>query len=219
MPNTGIGSYEKKVNDNYLQPDNQFLFYSWQPDLGHYHARISMVRTGKFLSVYINKELVLDKVDFFENSIQYLLQLRLTNYFVSETRMYFKNFRLATGQPKAKEELKDKKVIVTQNIFFDVNSDIIKPSSYATLKEIAAALATIDGAVEVIGHTDSDGAAAANLVLSQKRAAAVKRALVNEFGLPTTKLTTSGKGQTEPLNANKTPAEKAQNRRVAFVVQ
>ena len=112
-----------------------------------------------------------------------------------------------------------KKKFVTQNIYFDVNSDVIRPNSYSILKEIAEGIQNVTGTVSIIGHTDNDGKDTDNLVLSQKRAASVKRALVNEFGIPAEKLTTDGKGESQPLNKNSNPAEKAQNRRVEFIIQ
>lgn len=88
-----------------------------------------------------------------------------------------------------------------------------------TSQEIAEGIQNVTGTVSIIGHTDNDGKDTDNLVLSQKRAASVKRALVNEFGIPAEKLTTDGKGESQPLNKNSNPAEKAQNRRVEFIIQ
>ena len=59
--------------------------------------------------------------------------------------------------------------------------------------------------------------ATANLLLSEKRALAVKNYLTAQFGMDERRLQTEGKGEYEPLNNNASAAEKAQNRRVAFV--
>ena len=74
-----------------------------------------------------------------------------------------------------------------------------------------------DVRVRVVGHTDSDGNADANLDLSKRRAAAVKTCLEKEFGITGSRIETGGKGQTEPPAPNNTVEGKAKNRRVEFV--
>ena len=71
--------------------------------------------------------------------------------------------------------------------------------------------------VVIVGHTDSDGADAANLDLSRRRAAAVKTALTTQFGIAEGRMETDGKGESEPVDKNDTPAGKANNRRVEFI--
>jgi len=61
------------------------------------------------------------------------------------------------------------------------------------------------------------GVAAANLTLSQDRAAAVKAYLVTTFGIATDRLTTAGFGDTRPAGDNTTDAGRAENRRVELV--
>ncbi len=217
-PKTGLGGYAVKRNNEQVSPDNEFKFFSWLPQAGLYKARISMKRSGRQLSVWINKEPVMENTDFFISANPYVLSFLLQNYFVQETRMFFSNFRLATGAENPRS-IAQGKPFVTHNIFFDVNSDVIRPNSYAVLKEVAQTLSGLKKPVQIIGHTDSDGNDANNLTLSQKRAASVKRALVNEFGLPENLLSSSGKGESQPLNKNATPAQKAQNRRVEFRLQ
>src|SRR5690606_37199803 len=106
----------------------------------------------------------------------------------------------------------------TSAITFNSGSAEIKPESYAILKEIADALKSESGkSVSIIGHTDSDGAAQLNQRLSEERAAAVRMALQNEFGV-SNKMETSGKGASEPIAEKNTPTGKANNRRVEFVL-
>ena len=71
--------------------------------------------------------------------------------------------------------------------------------------------------IKIIGHTDSDGDASANLTLSKKRAEAVKMRLVYGFGISESRLSTDGKGETAPLINNTTSEAKSQNRRVEFI--
>lgn len=217
MPKTGLATFAIKTNNEQINPENEFPFYSWQPELNNFFAKISMKCESNKLTVWINKEKIIENAEFLVANREHVLAFHLQNYFVAENRMYFTNFRLATGSANPKNEIATKKKFVTQNIYFDVNSDVIRPNSYATLKQIAESMQAIDGNIKIVGHTDSDGKDTDNMILSQKRAESVKRALVNEFGIDANKLSTDGKGESVPLNKNTSPAEKAQNRRVEFI--
>jgi OmpA-OmpF porin, OOP family len=104
--------------------------------------------------------------------------------------------------------------IVTHGILFDVNSSAVKPQSMGTVSELVTMLkANAAVKVEIGGHTDSDGDAAKNLTLSQQRADAVKKLLVDQ-GVDAGRITTKGYGATKPIDKNDTPEGKANNRRV-----
>ena len=68
-----------------------------------------------------------------------------------------------------------------------------------------------------LGHTDSDGDEKSNLDLSRRRAAAVKTALSTQFAIDASRMDTDGKGESEPVEKNDSPAAKAGNRRVEFI--
>ena len=128
------------------------------------------------------------------------------------------NVRVAVGAPDTRNKLITEGKLVTYGIYFDVNKDIVKPESSGTLKEIATALTeNPDVRVRIIGHTDSDSAEAANLDLSKRRAASVKNELSTNFGIDASRMENDGKGETEPVAPNDTPANKALNRRVEFL--
>jgi len=117
-------------------------------------------------------------------------------------------------------ELREKKSVTLNNLLFDVGSDILLPESRDQIFEIAMMLRE-DASLrlEIVGHTDSDGGAAYNLDLSKRRAASVVRALVEGFDIEGGRLTSSGKGLSEPVASNGTAAGKAQNRRVELRLQ
>ena len=128
------------------------------------------------------------------------------------------NFRIATGLPDMRNKLLTDGKLVSYGIYFDVNKDVVKPESYGTLKGIADVLKENPTVrVKIVGHTDSDGADAANLDLSKRRGASVKNELVKNFGIDASRLESDGMGETKPVAPNDTPVNKALNRRVEFI--
>jgi outer membrane protein OmpA-like peptidoglycan-associated protein len=128
------------------------------------------------------------------------------------------NIRIAAGLPDMRSKLLTEGRLVTYGIYFDSGKDLVKPESYATIKEIATILQENPSVrVRIIGHTDSDGNDAANLDLSKRRAASVKNVLGKEFGIDASRIETDGKGESEPVAPNTTSEGKAANRRVEFI--
>jgi OmpA-OmpF porin, OOP family len=116
------------------------------------------------------------------------------------------------------EELKAKGSVALHNILFDTAKATIKPESAGALSVIAEVLKNNASLkLEIQGHTDNVGGAAANLKLSQDRAAAVKSYLVQTSGVAADRLTTSGFGDTKPVAPNTSEEGRAQNRRVELV--
>lgn len=131
------------------------------------------------------------------------------------------NIRIASAETDARsllvKQLMEEGKATTNDILFDVNSDVIKAASFPVIDALADGLkANAAVRVQITGHTDSDGTAAHNLDLSQRRAAAVKNYLV-AHGIDGSRLQSDGKGMTQPVAANDTEAGKAKNRRVEFV--
>ena len=90
------------------------------------------------------------------------------------------------------------------------------------LRRIGDAIKPLAGRVVVIGHTDNvkGGISArfpSNWDLSKGRANAVKALLAERAG-PLERYTVEGRGDTEPLAANDSPANRARNRRVDIIV-
>lgn len=108
-------------------------------------------------------------------------------------------------------------VLAGSTIQFASGSAVIAPASHGLLERIAKIAKDCPGNLRIEGHTDDVGQAAANLVLSQQRAEAVRSALVT-FGVADARLIAKGFGQTKPKIANRGAAERAQNRRIEFFV-
>jgi len=101
-------------------------------------------------------------------------------------------------------------------IEFESGSAILTPAGKTVLDDMALALKKLTAKrVEIIGHTDSSGARASNLVLSQARADAVKNYLITK-GISAEYLTTIGNGPDRPIADNSTPDGRARNRRIEF---
>ena len=91
-------------------------------------------------------------------------------------------------------------------------------SSYSILDEVVAVMAEFpDLILSIQGHTDAQGDDDKNLELSKSRADSVMKYLVDK-GVDATRLSTIGLGETSPIASNDSPAGRAQNRRVEFVV-
>ncbi len=105
---------------------------------------------------------------------------------------------------------------VLQGIYFDVDKDTIKPKSKTVLDKAVAVLKDHPGTRwNIQGHTDSDGAREHNVDLSQRRAEAVLKYLV-DHGIDGTRLVPKGFGPDEPIAPNTNKAGKAKNRRIEF---
>jgi len=178
--------------------------------------RVSIFRNGKQIVLYINGKEMFNLPNGLPKKAQYNL-IFSTNLWGDG--MFVSNIRVAGNVSNATNEMKSEGKFVTNAIYFDVNSSRIKPESWATLKQVADAIKSTAGNILIVGHTDSDGADDANLRLSQNRAASVKNALVDEFGIDASRLIADGKGETQPITSNNTASDKAQNRRVEFIKQ
>jgi outer membrane protein OmpA-like peptidoglycan-associated protein len=122
------------------------------------------------------------------------------------------------GCPELRADLIERFNLAAKGIYFETAQDVIKTESYTTLDTLVMILNENPNLrVVVEGHTDNQGDAAANLNLSQKRANAVKRYLV-EKGIATARLTPVGYGETKPVADNGTADGRALNRRVNFVI-
>ena len=120
-------------------------------------------------------------------------------------------------KPEAKKlEVDLSQFLEGKTIRFDVNSDVIHPEGRVVLDQVFRILATAPSvAVDITGHTDSDGDAVWNLGLSKRRAAAVKQYLAAK-GIAAARIETEGFGSAKPVAPNDTPANKAKNRRIEF---
>ena len=105
-------------------------------------------------------------------------------------------------------------ITIQAEALFDFDKSVLKPAGKKSIDDAVAKMQRVD--VEMViatGHTDSIGTDAYNQRLSERRATSVKEYMVSK-GIPSAKITTLGKGETQPVATNKTKEGRAKNRRV-----
>lgn len=103
-------------------------------------------------------------------------------------------------------------------ITFATDSSAVQPHFRPTLDKVADVLDRYNRTyVDVYGHTDSTGADAYNLALSERRATSVAEYLASR-GVERERLETLGYGETQPVASNDTEDGRAQNRRVEIKI-
>jgi OOP family OmpA-OmpF porin len=111
------------------------------------------------------------------------------------------------------------KIMRLNGVTFEFDKDRLRPDSKTILRDVAVILLRYtDMLVEIAGHTDNWGSAAYNQKLSERRAKAVVRQLV-EFGVPASQMTARGYGKAEPVATNATPEGREINRRVELRIK
>jgi outer membrane protein OmpA-like peptidoglycan-associated protein len=120
----------------------------------------------------------------------------------------------------AKESTLEVTVSLPADVLFDFDKAEIRPDAAAALGRLATVVRGYpNGRAEIQGHTDAKGNAAYNQRLSERRADAVKRWLVEREKIAADRLTTRGFGKSRPVADNDTDAGRQKNRRVEVVVQ
>jgi len=120
--------------------------------------------------------------------------------------------------------LKDGKVYVSlaESLLFPSGSDEVNPGGKEALNTLAQALLqNPDINVEVEGHTDSIPITKRfpdNWALSVARSTAIVRLLTQQYGVPATRVTASGRGEFNPIDSNSSPEGRARNRRTEIIL-
>ena len=131
----------------------------------------------------------------------------------------------ATSDPKTSgcpniARVEGAQIVITEQVVFGNGNDTLDPQSFPVLTGVAGLLAAHPeiARLAVDGHTDGRGAAASNVALSQRRAVAVVRWLV-DHGVDARRLETRAFGPRRPIADNATDAGRAKNRRVEFQIR
>jgi outer membrane protein OmpA-like peptidoglycan-associated protein len=109
-------------------------------------------------------------------------------------------------------------VTFDSGLLFDFDSDRIRPEAAKNFQELARSLNKFGNSnLLIVGHTDSQGDDAYNQALSQRRASAASAYLQSQ-GVPAGRISTSGRGEAEPVATNDTETGKQLNRRVEVAI-
>ncbi len=122
--------------------------------------------------------------------------------------------------PGAEVQREGEGIIVkfSSGILFDIDKSDMKPAAKTNIDQLAASLKNNPQTnILIVGHTDNTGSAAHNMDLSVRRAESVKAYAV-AAGVSASRLSTQGKGDTEPIGDNTTIDGRTQNRRVEIVI-
>jgi outer membrane protein OmpA-like peptidoglycan-associated protein len=122
------------------------------------------------------------------------------------------------GCPVIEKEVIEVLKTAFDNLEFEVAKDVILAGSFTSLDELAGVLMKKPTwKLEISGHTDNAGDDESNLILSKKRAEAVKNYLVSK-GIVSTRFVINYYGETKPIADNSTTEGRAKNRRVEMKV-
>ena len=207
---TAIQTYED--NDKLIENTKNNVLFTIENNSVH----VSLWRQKTRLRVYLNDKKIWDIPHAFGtanyNSIVFNTSGKEGEHF------FVSNLRLAVAGKDMRHALLETGKFVTNDILFNINKAIIEPRSFKILDELGKTLVdNPDVNIKIIGHTDSDGSATTNQLLSEKRAAAIKTYLSDNFPIAGKRMKIMGKGESEPITSNATPAGKSENRRVEFI--
>lgn len=176
-------------------------------------VHVSMCVQGKRFRFWWNENKIFDLAAVNEDYLPN--QLGFSFGSVGGSDCYISNIRIAKDIPDTRARFEEGKLI--SNLLFYTSTAKLKPESMGALLDVSKVLKDVVNPVKIIGHTDSDGDDAANIKLSEDRAETIKNILITQYKIDESKLTTEGRGETQPLANNNTPEGKAQNRRVEFI--
>ncbi|MBI2388822.1 MAG: OmpA family protein [Deltaproteobacteria bacterium] len=127
----------------------------------------------------------------------------------------------ADGCPtEAEVKVVGDEILLNDRVYFDFGFARVKHKSWPLLKSLAKMILAHPeyAVVHIHGHTDEIGTDYWNQKLSEERAAAVKKKLV-EYGVPESRVDSQGFGKKKPRVTGKDEVSRQENRRVEFLIE
>ena len=143
-----------------------------------------------------------------KQAIQNRIHSRLTDLYQLENQLV-----VVEGEQRLIDETLGNRIVE-----FESGSTNLTPMGLGILDDMAGVLQRVgDKPVLITGHTDNVGNSTANLALSNKRAEAVKQYLIGR-DINATRLSTTGKGDSDPIASNDNEEGRTRNRRIEFTL-
>lgn len=143
-----------------------------------------------------------------KQAIQNRIHSRLTDLYQLENQLV-----VVEGEQRLIDETLGNRIVE-----FESGSTNLTPIGLGILDDMAGVLQRVgDKPVLITGHTDNVGNSTANLALSNKRAEAVKQYLIGR-NINATRLSTTGKGDSDPIASNDNEEGRTRNRRIEFTL-
>ena len=109
----------------------------------------------------------------------------------------------------------EREVNITLNVEFDFDKSTARPEHEREVKKVADFMESYPGTIVVMeGHTDSRDSDAYNQKLSERRAKTIADMLIEKFGINSTRVSSRGYGESQPVASNDTDEGRQRNRRV-----
>jgi len=152
----------------------------------------------------ITRDDMIAKLDHFEAPAEIDIPA-LKQQVLQKAQSRSKNEPPANKRPPVAPEL-DKLPTLNLDIQFDIDTPIVQPASYQTVGRIADAMVhsnLLPYTFLIVGHIESTGRREANLLLSQRRADAIREILVNTFKISAKRIQSIGLGEEQLLDASR----------------
>lgn len=201
---------DKSVRDEIEVRSNISIPTNWQQvATAIIDSDISNIRQGR-IDIHGTTISLHGKVGSLEQkqAIQNRIHTRLTDLYQLENQLV-----VVEGEQRLIDDTLGNRIVE-----FESGSANLTPLGLGILDDMATALRRIgDKPVVITGHTDNVGNPTANLALSNERAEAVKQYLIGR-NIDAARLSTTGKGDADPIASNDNEEGRTRNRRIEFTL-
>lgn len=221
IPVGQYGAFDIRIR-NYKKGEGSTINSSVRGDIRQAvleRPHVSIAVNDQRFRLWINEVKYVDVPQFVPQAgIFQALKFNVNNLKDGKEDLFIANLKIAEGGVDLRRKLLAEGRISTNAILFDSGSARLQAASMGVIRQIYQVLQQDPSiSLQIVGHTDSDGAEDTNQTLSEDRASAVRDALITIYGVEEERLTSLGKGESEPVSENSNPAGKAKNRRVEFI--